>query len=88
MRNTIASFVKARGLSVYRFRKETGIGASTAYDLVNDPTRIPNADVMDRICTAYQVQPGEFIEWVPPSERETSDRPNADEATDGGKADE
>jgi DNA-binding Xre family transcriptional regulator len=70
--NTIKEFIERRGISVYRFRKDVGVAQSTAYDLVNNPDRIPNAEVLDKICTAYEVQPGEFIKWVPGSQRHTN----------------
>ncbi|MBE9013677.1 helix-turn-helix transcriptional regulator [Pseudanabaenaceae cyanobacterium LEGE 13415] len=68
VRNTIKQFIESRGISVYRFRIASGISQSTAYDLANEPTRIPNAEVLNKICNAYQVQPGELLEWIPDAE--------------------
>jgi DNA-binding Xre family transcriptional regulator len=65
VRNTIKAFIDQRGISVYKFRKDIGVAQSTAYDLVNDPNRIPNADVLNKICEKYRVQPGDLLEWVP-----------------------
>ncbi|BAU12514.1 hypothetical protein LEP3755_30440 [Leptolyngbya sp. NIES-3755] len=65
VRNRIKAFINERGISVYRFRKEIDVAQSTAYSLVNEPDRIPNADVLNKICEAYRVQPGELLEWVP-----------------------
>lgn len=65
VRNTIKTFIEQRGISVYKFRKDIGVAQSTAYDLVNNPDRIPNADVLNKICEAYRVQPGELLEWIP-----------------------
>lgn len=65
VRNRLKAFIEEKGITVYKFRKDTGVSQGTAYDLVNDPTRIPNADVLNRICEAYRVQPGEVLEWIP-----------------------
>jgi hypothetical protein len=35
----------------------------TAYRLVSDPTYVPAGEVLDKICSAYQVQPGELLVW-------------------------
>ena len=66
--NTIKQFVDSRGLSAYRFRKETGIAQATAYSLYKKPSQIPRSDVLDAICTAYGVQPGEILQWVSKAE--------------------
>jgi len=63
--NRLRAFIEAREITVYKFRKDTGVSQGTAYDLVNDPNRIPNADVLNRICEAYRIQPGEILEWIP-----------------------
>ncbi|MBW4440177.1 MAG: helix-turn-helix transcriptional regulator [Plectolyngbya sp. WJT66-NPBG17] len=68
VRNTIKGFIEARGISVYRFRKDIGVAQSTAYDLVNNPDRIPNADVLNKICETYRIQPGELLAWFPDQE--------------------
>ena len=65
MRNKIKSFIESQGLTVYQFRQKTGIANKTAYDLVNKPEQYPSRDVMDKICTAFKIQPGVLLEWVP-----------------------
>jgi len=47
----------------YRFWQETGLGRDTAYRLYNDPTYIPTGQVLNKICSTYKIQPGEFLEW-------------------------
>lgn len=64
MRNKIKEFIDKRGITVYQFRQQTGIANKTAYDLVNKPEQYPAREVMDKICSAYRVQPGELLEWV------------------------
>ena len=61
--NKIQQLVKSRGISVYRFQHDADIGQRTAYDLFNDPTKIPSGEVLDKICSAYGIQPGEILHW-------------------------
>jgi DNA-binding Xre family transcriptional regulator len=72
VQNTIKTFIQAKGISVYRFRKDVQVSQSTAYDLVNDPSRIPNGDVLNRICETYRIQPGEVLLWIPDSPDQTN----------------
>lgn len=65
IRNRIKDLVDGMGKNRYRFWKETGVAQNTAYALYDDPTQIPTAAVMDKICNAYGVQPGDFIVHVP-----------------------
>jgi DNA-binding Xre family transcriptional regulator len=65
VQNTLKTFIEERGISVYRFRKDIGVAQSTAYELVNNPDRIPNAEVLNKICQAYQIQPGCILSWIP-----------------------
>ena len=64
LRNKIKEFVDNRGLSVYRFERDTGIAHRTAHDLYNKRSQIPAPSVLTKICDAYQVQPGELLEWM------------------------
>lgn len=64
VRNKIKHFVDSKGMSVYQFRKDTGIAQRTAYDLYNNPDQIPNATVLKKICDRYEIQPNEILEWV------------------------
>ena len=64
MRNKIKQFLDSRGITPYKFRQDTGIAQRTAYDLYNNPEQIPSSTVLDKICDAYEVQPGELLEWV------------------------
>jgi Cro/C1-type HTH DNA-binding domain len=76
MRNKIKAFLETRrnlktgkpGTSAYRFWKDTNLSRPTAYRLVADPTYIPTGDVLDKICSAYRIQPGELLVWLPDSE--------------------
>ena len=64
LRNKIKQFIDQKGISVYRFRQETGIAQRTAYDLYNKAEQLPSPDVLRKICDTYQVQPNELMEWI------------------------
>ena len=64
VKNKIKQFLDNKGITPYRFRADTGIAPSTAYDLYNNPDRLPNSNVLTKICDAYEIQPGEVLEWV------------------------
>ena len=63
MFNRIKKFIDQRGISRYRFWQDTNLGRDTAYRLCNDPSYIPTGAVLDKICSTYKMQPGEFLEW-------------------------
>lgn len=65
MQNNIKKLVDNRGITVYRFRIETGISAGTAYRLYNNPGEVPRHDVLEAICRAYNLQPGEILTYIP-----------------------
>ena len=65
--NKIKKFLDTKGITPYRFREDTGIANRTAYDLYNNPTQVPHTTVLSKICDRYEIQPGEILEWVPPS---------------------
>lgn len=51
--------------SPYRFWQDTGIGRDTAYRMYNDSTYIPTSKALNKICSAYKIQPGAFLLWEP-----------------------
>lgn len=63
--NTIKEFVDARGLTVYRFWRDTGIAQATAYRLYRNPNVLPAGSVMEAICETYDCQPGDFLLYTP-----------------------
>jgi DNA-binding Xre family transcriptional regulator len=68
IRNRIKPLVDGMGKSRYRFWKDIGVSQNTAYNLYDDPTQVPTAPVMDKICAAYRVQPGDFLVHIPDEE--------------------
>ena len=65
MLNRVQEFIDKRDITRYRFWQDTGLGRDTAYRLCNDPTYIPTGNVLEKICSAYQIQPGELLFWKP-----------------------
>lgn len=64
MKNTIKPFLDGLGITPYRFWHDTGISRVTAYKLYNEPTYIPGADVLVKICDTYKIQPGAILVWL------------------------
>ncbi|WP_250126042.1 helix-turn-helix transcriptional regulator [Chroococcidiopsis sp. CCMEE 29] len=64
VKNKIKQYLDSRGITRYQFRKDTGVAQRTAYDLYDKPEQLPSPDVLRKICDAYEIQPGEILEWV------------------------
>jgi DNA-binding Xre family transcriptional regulator len=62
IRNKIKQFVDERGLTPYRFWKDSGIGKATAYELYNDSGRVPDNETIRRICAVYGCKTSDLIE--------------------------
>ena len=60
-KNRIMELLNQRGITRYRFWKDTGLSRATAYRLCDDPGYIPTGEVIEKICRAYGWQPGDFI---------------------------
>ncbi|MBN3948813.1 MAG: helix-turn-helix transcriptional regulator [Nostoc sp. NMS7] len=73
MRNRIKEFVDSRGISVYQFWQETGISRTTAYSLYNNSAQYLGRDVMDAICSRYNIQPDILLKWIPAQELKNGD---------------
>ncbi|NEP59727.1 MAG: helix-turn-helix transcriptional regulator [Symploca sp. SIO2G7] len=69
VKNKIKEFVDGLGISVYEFRKRTGIAPRTAYDLYNEEWQLPSSTVLTKICDRFEIQPSVLLEWVSPEER-------------------
>lgn len=65
IKNKIKPFLSSRGITRYRFTKETGISPTTAYGLYENPDQYPAKHVMDAICRVYGVDPNEVLEYSP-----------------------
>lgn len=49
----------------YKFWKRSGLAQSTAYRVYRDSRAYPSESVLAIICAAYNVQPGDCLEYVP-----------------------
>ena len=69
MKNKIREFIEKKGITAYRFWKDTGLSRPTAYRVCSDPEYPLAGEVLDKICDAYQIQPGDILFWEPPSKK-------------------
>jgi hypothetical protein len=68
--NDLKRLVERRGITRYKFWKDTGLNRETAYKLIDDPSYIPGKDVMEKIARVYGWTPAQYIDYLP--EPETS----------------
>jgi DNA-binding Xre family transcriptional regulator len=68
VRNRLNEFIKERGITAYRFWKDTGLSRPTAYRVCSDPEYPLAGEVLDKICDTYQIQPGAILYWTPKKE--------------------
>lgn len=66
MINQIQQFLKnQRGVNTpYRFWRDTGICRPVAYQLWNNPHKLPDPRAYSRICQTYKTQISEFVLWI------------------------
>ena len=65
VKNRLKEVMDQRGKTRYWLWKNAGLSQNTAYRLYDDDNYIPGGDVMDAVCEALHIQPGEWIQWVP-----------------------
>lgn len=68
--NDLKRLIERRGITRYKFWKETGLNRETAYKLIDDSSYIPGKDVMEKIAKVYGWTPAQYIDYLP--EKETS----------------
>jgi hypothetical protein len=56
--------LQIKNLTAYKFQKLTGLAKGTS-SRINDPEWIPNEKSLVIICKTFQIQPGEFLYWIP-----------------------
>ena len=66
VRNKIKQFIDGLAITRYQFGKDTGLSATTAYALYDNPWQVPHVTALNKICDSYRIQPSELLEWVPP----------------------
>ena len=65
MINTLKQLLLSRDRTRYWLWKQTGLSQNTVYRLYDDSSYIPGGEVMDAVCEALEVQPGEWLQWIP-----------------------
>lgn len=68
VRNKIKELIESRGITPYRFWKDTGLSQPTAYRLCRNTQDVPTGDVLEAICKAYDLQPGDLLVYIPDKE--------------------
>lgn len=63
LRNRVKEFLQERKLSAYQFIKDTGISATTGYELARNPSHLPAIASLDKICDTYEIQVSEIVVW-------------------------
>lgn len=64
--NKIKALANSNGDNTnYQFWKRSGLPQSTAYRLYRDSKIYPSENALVAICAAYNVQPGDCLEYVP-----------------------
>lgn len=72
--NKIKALANSNGDNTnYQFWKRSGLPQSTAYRLYRDPKIYPSENALAAICAAYNVQPGDCLEYVPKTVTEEED---------------
>ena len=66
--NRVKDILQEKGLTAAAFARVTNIARNTSYSLARDPGHFPNREVLDAICTTFNLQPGDVLVCVPDSE--------------------
>jgi putative transcriptional regulator len=63
----IAEVLAQRGMSWYELARASGLTETQVYRLAHGDGRFKRLgdDMLDRLCAALNVQPGELLEWIP-----------------------
>ena len=51
-------------LNQYKIERDTGLAPTTARNLLK-PDYIPGGKTLETVCKSYNLQPGEFLIWIP-----------------------
>jgi putative transcriptional regulator len=63
--NDLPRLMRARGLSIRELCRRTGITYTTVRAVYHGERRSVQYEVLDAICEALQVQPGELLHYAP-----------------------
>jgi DNA-binding Xre family transcriptional regulator len=67
VRLRVAELLKERGMSWYELAQASGLSETQVYRLANSEGRFSRLgeDTLERLCAAFNVQPGALLEWIP-----------------------
>ncbi|WP_214730085.1 helix-turn-helix transcriptional regulator [Exiguobacterium sp. s168] len=68
VRIRLSSILEARGLSQRQLALKAGIRPNALSAICNEKVQRIDLDILDRICTALELQPGDLFEWLPGDE--------------------
>lgn len=60
--NRLAKLLEEKDLSSFQLSRKAGISPTTARKISIDKYYIPSPDVLERICIALDIQPGDLLE--------------------------
>lgn len=69
IRIKLGEILKERGLSQRQLALKAGIRPNALSVICSEKLQRIDLDILNRICTTLEVQPGEIIEWVPDREK-------------------
>jgi DNA-binding Xre family transcriptional regulator len=71
VRLTVHDLMARRGITAYALSRGAGLSYPSAYRLSRGRGSFGrlHADTLDRLCTFFEVQPGELLEWIPVKRR-------------------
>lgn len=75
VRLRLAEALAQRGMSWYELARASGLTETQVYRLAHADGRFKRLgdDMLDRLCTALNAQPGELLEWIPESQTSRRD---------------
>lgn len=65
MKIKLSGILEARGLSQRQLALKAGIRPNALSAICNEKVQRIDLDILDRICTTLEIQPGELLEWLP-----------------------
>ena len=63
--NKLKRVLDKRGKSSFKLSKEAQVSPTTTRKIYNDENYIPSPSVLEQLCIALDVQPGEILELSP-----------------------
>ena len=63
--NRLKPLIDARKISSFKLSKEACVSPTTTRKIYNDKSYIPSPSVLEQLCIALDVQPGEILEISP-----------------------